>query len=114
VKHPRIDGNPAEDVCDFAVHAVCTTYITSGIPVTSRKDWMTTQNRLVTLGETGDSWERPATWTFTGLATLCVVPAREPTNLSLRHNKKRYTLRVFREGGSMKDHNGQNKGQLHG
>lgn len=65
--------------------------------MTARKDWLTTKNRLVTLGETGGIQER-LEYGCEGLAAQHTVPVREHHS-KLQHREKSNTPRVFREGG---------------
>ena len=73
--------------------------------MTSRKDWMTTENRTVTLERqmtTRNAWEG-----HDGLAALNAVPVKEQPQNQLQTHTQKNTPRVFRERGRMRDSHGR-------
>jgi len=73
------------------------TYTTTGLPVTFRKDWMTTEKRLVRLERKmtpGTNWNRGTS----GSIPKCSSCERTPTN-KLQTPTMKDTLRIYREGG---------------
>lgn len=88
------------------------TYSTTGPPVTSRKDWMTTEKRSVALERQvtpGTDWN----WGTRGSIPNCSPRERTPTK-QLQTPIMKDTLRVYREGGRMIDSHGRILWNRHG